>query len=42
MRWSRAEICDWIAAGCPDAQTWQAIKSANAKRANGSTRAGKG
>jgi predicted DNA-binding transcriptional regulator AlpA len=31
--WRREEIESWIAAGCPDARTWQAIRAADRRRA---------
>lgn len=30
VRWSRAEIEQWIAAGCPDRETWEEEKSESA------------
>jgi len=27
VRWNRAEIEAWVAAGCPDRRTWEAIKA---------------
>ena len=28
LRWSAQEIVDWLAAGAPDRQTWEAMKQA--------------
>lgn len=30
VRWAADEIRDWLAAGCPDRQSWQAAKNATA------------
>jgi prophage regulatory protein len=27
VRWRRAELVEWAAAGCPDRRTWQAIQA---------------
>jgi predicted DNA-binding transcriptional regulator AlpA len=28
VRWRRAELAEWTAAGCPDRQTWMAMQAA--------------
>jgi predicted DNA-binding transcriptional regulator AlpA len=28
VRWRRAELVDWTAAGCPERRTWEAIQTA--------------
>jgi predicted DNA-binding transcriptional regulator AlpA len=28
VRWRRGELEDWIAAGCPDRRTWEALQTA--------------
>jgi predicted DNA-binding transcriptional regulator AlpA len=38
VRWRRDELTDWIAAGCPDRKTWEALKAtgnANGRRGTG-------
>ena len=37
VKWSRSEIADWIAAGCPNGSTWNTIK-ADAETARGAAR----
>jgi excisionase family DNA binding protein len=32
VRWRRADVEAWIAAGCPDARTWQAMQAAAGRR----------
>jgi len=27
VRWNSAEVSGWVAAGCPDRQTWEALKA---------------
>jgi predicted DNA-binding transcriptional regulator AlpA len=31
IRWRRGEIMDWLAAGCPDGKTWEAMKARRGK-----------
>ena len=33
--WRRLEIEEWIAAGCPDGRTWEALKAAAGRRLKG-------
>jgi len=35
LRWRRADIEGWIAAGCPDARTWAAMHGANRRLKTG-------
>lgn len=37
IRWGRAEVQDWIVAGCPDRRTWDLVK-ANARSRGGRSR----
>jgi excisionase family DNA binding protein len=30
--WRREEISSWVAAGCPDGRTWEAMKAAAGRR----------
>jgi prophage regulatory protein len=31
VRWRRAELMEWAAAGCPDRRTWQALQGNNSR-----------